>query len=87
MALGSQNQNLNAKKLDINFDADDFFNSFEPVNSAPKSKPLVVASADENTKKDDNKFDASSWTFDNKKEDTSGGGASKTTGTKNASGS
>jgi hypothetical protein len=23
--------NLNAKKLEIDFDADDFFNSFEPV--------------------------------------------------------
>lgn len=26
----TQPQNLNAKKLDINFDGDDFFNSFEP---------------------------------------------------------
>jgi hypothetical protein len=33
---------LNAKKLDVNFDADDFFNSFQPapthVNSGIKSQ-------------------------------------------------
>ena len=32
-AVGKQNQEvktLNAKKLDVNFDNDDFFNSFEP---------------------------------------------------------
>lgn len=33
--------NLNAKKLDINFDGDDFFNSFEPSKPkiAPETKP------------------------------------------------
>jgi len=33
--------NLNAKKLDINFDGDDFFNSFEPSKpkKAPETKP------------------------------------------------
>lgn len=36
--LGAQSKNLNAKKLDINFDSDDFFNSFEPMNTAPKPK-------------------------------------------------
>lgn len=38
--LGAQNNNLNAKKLDINFDSDDFFNSFEPMNTAPKPKVI-----------------------------------------------
>lgn len=36
--------NLNAKKLDINFDTDDFFNSFEPSkpNKKPETKPAEV---------------------------------------------
>jgi len=36
--------NLNAKKLDINFDGDDFFNSFEPSkpNKKPETKPAEV---------------------------------------------
>ena len=31
-------QNLNAKKLDVNFDGDDFFNSFEPNKPANTTK-------------------------------------------------
>ena len=27
-------KSLNAKKLDVNFDSDDFFNSFEPVQAS-----------------------------------------------------
>lgn len=34
--------NLNAKKLDINFDSDDFFNSFEPVKPAKKEVAKAV---------------------------------------------
>jgi hypothetical protein len=30
--------NLNAKKIDVNFDADDFFNSFEPNKPAAPGK-------------------------------------------------
>lgn len=46
--LGNNNQNLNAKKLDINFDADDFFNSFDPMasNTAPKPKEMPKPQAD-----------------------------------------
>ena len=37
-----QQSNLNAKKLDINFDNDDFFNSFDPsaAKPAPKKEPV-----------------------------------------------
>ena len=28
-------KSLNAKKLDVNFDNDDFFNSFEPTTTKP----------------------------------------------------
>jgi hypothetical protein len=38
---------LNAKKLDINFDGDDFFNSFEP------NKPSVNTTKEDSSK---NKF-------------------------------
>jgi hypothetical protein len=36
-------KSLNAKKLDVNFDSDDFFNSFEPVTSKSEigSKPIT----------------------------------------------
>jgi len=34
--------NLNAKKLDINFDGDDFFNSFEPSKPKPVAKPVEI---------------------------------------------
>ena len=75
MALGAQGKNLNAKKLDINFDCDDFFNSFEPVTTAPKPKidkpkettSLTAAAAGTSTA---NEFDASSWSFGGKKEET-----------------
>ena len=37
MSKGSQDvKTLNAKKLDVNFDSDDFFNSFEPQKPANK---------------------------------------------------
>jgi hypothetical protein len=39
---GKQNEqakSINAKKIDINFDNDDFFNSFEPVQ---KKDPVEV---------------------------------------------
>ena len=42
VSFGSKNNNLNAKKLDINFDADDFFNSFEPTNIAPKPAKVEI---------------------------------------------
>lgn len=88
VALGSQNKNLNAKKLDINFDNDDFFNSFEPVSSAPKPKKIEISKPKESTEQKDstNQFDVSSWTFDSKKGEV-GGGASETTGAKKASSS
>jgi len=36
---GGAGKNLQAKKLDIDFDNDDFFNTFEPENTKPK--PVV----------------------------------------------
>ena len=65
--LGSQNSNLNAKKLDINFDADDFFNSFEPMNTAPQTQKVEIKQ-EQPTSQTQNKFDTGSWSFDNKKE-------------------
>ena len=37
-SLGGGSSNLNAKKLDINFDNDDFFNQFDPVNIAKQQE-------------------------------------------------
>lgn len=34
-------KSLNAKKLDINFDNDDFFNSFEPVKKEELKKEVI----------------------------------------------
>ena len=48
VVLGSQNTNLNAKKLDIHFDPDDFFNSFEPVSSA-KPKKIEISKPKESS--------------------------------------
>ena len=66
--LGGQNSNLNAKKLDIDFDADDFFNSFEPMNSAPKTQKVEVAKQEESGAQNSKKFDTASWSFDTKKD-------------------
>lgn len=41
MGINKQNEQikaLNAKKLDINFDNDDFFNSFEPTTNTQSSE-------------------------------------------------
>lgn len=86
VALGTQSKNLNAKKLDINFDADDFFNSFEPVSTAPKPKKIEISKPKESTEQKEatNQFDASSWSFDAKKEE-GVAGVSKPGGAKNAS--
>lgn len=37
-SVGAGSANLNAKKLDINFDNDDFFNQFDPVNIAKQQE-------------------------------------------------
>jgi hypothetical protein len=66
VSLGSQNKNLNAKKLDINFDADDFFNSFEPMNTAPKQ--TKIESKKDDPIKTENQFDAAAWSFEPKQE-------------------
>ena len=63
---GATNKNLNAKKLDINFDSDDFFNSFEPMSTAPK--PKKVEALPEESQKPANQFDVGSWSFEAKKE-------------------
>ncbi len=52
--MGKQSENvktLNAKKLDVNFDNDDFFNSFEPTKkNQTDSQPAFGGSATTNTK-------------------------------------
>jgi hypothetical protein len=63
VSFGSKNSNLNAKKLDINFDNDDFFNSFEPIKPAPKVEKAEIK-IDETA----NKFDAAAWSFESKPE-------------------
>ena len=35
-------KSLNAKKLDVNFDNDDFFNTFEPTNKQDTQKADVT---------------------------------------------
>lgn len=34
-------KSLNAKKLEVNFDNDDFFNSFEPVKKEETKKEVI----------------------------------------------
>lgn len=43
---------MNAKKLDFNFDGDDFFNSFDPSAKKVEVKPLPEPSKIEIIKKD-----------------------------------
>ena len=77
-AAGAPVKKLDAKKLDINFDADDFFNSFEPVSTAPKptAKPEVQISKPKETTQapEQNSYDASAWLTDAKKEENAFGG-------------
>jgi hypothetical protein len=40
-----QPTNLNAKKLDIDFDCDDFFNQFDPTAIKKETKPVEIVKA------------------------------------------
>lgn len=43
-STNTQQKNLNAKKLDINFDADDFFNQFDPETIKQEEKAKQIES-------------------------------------------
>jgi hypothetical protein len=38
---GDNSKSINAKKLDINFDGDDFFNSFEPEDKSKQKQEVI----------------------------------------------